>query len=534
MIHGARQAEPNWFHRMVARAMARQLNALVVPGPDVARAHGLDIEATGLQLVDTPRHASVLLLVGELPEGLKEAAAVAYAQMMRPRAVLAVGAKETSPLPEPDVSIALDQGSLANGVEDLRRAFVEGAFDPEAEDFEAEVVQEEEEGEGEMDHGHMHHDHGGGEEEDEGDEEDQEADDDEAESEEKEIGEDQLENFMSMIEMTQGMPASGDGLIMEWVPAPYGPLFPGLPGGLSLTFTLDGDTVAETEVEPGIEGHSPEGILPGPVESIAEHAAKLDPLTPVAYSMLVQRAIEDALGTQTSSEEARSRISALERERAASHLGWAASFGYLIGDGWLSQRASKLQLALLRAADIDEIDGIKDEVENFVRKSLRTPLLGSKLRGIGAVDDSTVENATGPMTRAAGSEKDARSGDPTYRDLGFSPIVRDGNDALTRFQLRLEEIKQSLDLVLEANTITGTGSPVSDAASGTGRATVETPRGTATLLLTLEDGEVTNAELDSPSMFNVRLVEAVTVGKEVADALVGVGSLDLSPWEMSG
>ncbi|MGB3683624.1 MAG: hypothetical protein WA990_14190 [Rubrobacteraceae bacterium] len=540
MISGARQAEPTWFHKMVARAMSRRLEAFVVPGPDVARALGLDVEDAGLRIVDTPRHANVLLLLGELPEGLKEAAAVAYAQMMRPRTIFAVGAEDVAPLPEPDVSVALDPDSLAGGVEELRRSFAEGAFAPGAEDFEAEVVQEEEEEEGGMDHGHMHHGSGGEEEEQGEDSEDDETEDDgteEGESEEKEIGEDQLEDFMSMLEMTQGMPASGDGLIMEWVPAPYGPLFPGLPGGLSLIFTLDGDTVAETEVEPGIEGHSPAALLRGPVESVAERAAKLDPLTPVAYRLLVRRAIENAAGKEIRDEEALSRVGALERERAASHLGWAASFGYLIGDGWLSRQAARLQLALLRAESVDEVGRIRGDVEDFIRKTLRRPLLGSKLGEIGVLDKAA-EEASGAVARAAGSQKDARSEDPTYKDLGFSPVVRDGNDALARFRLRLEEVKQSLDLVLEAGTMAGTaagaGSLSDDASSGTGTATVETPRGTAAIGVTLEDGKITAAELDAPSKRNVRLVEAVTVGKEVADALVGVGSLDLSPWEMSG
>lgn len=528
MISGARQAEPNWFHRLVARAMSRRLTAFVVPGPDVARAAGLDVEEAGLQVVDTQRHASVLLLVGELPEGLREAAAVAYAQMARPRALFAVGTGEASPLPEPDVSVELNQESLANGVEELRRSLAEGAFDPEAGDFEAEVVQESEEDGGGMDHGHMHHDHGGHEEESD---ELEDKDDQEADSEENEIGEDQLEDFMSMIEMTEGMPASGDGLIMEWVPAPYGPLFPGLPGGLSLTFTLDGDTVAETEVEPGIEGHSPAEILKGLVESFAERAPKLDPLTPVAYRVLAQRAIEDA-GSKDIGDEPPSVVGALERERAASHLGWAASFGFLIGDGTLSRQAVRLQLALLRAKNVEEIERIRGDVENFVRKALRTPLLKSKLGGIGALGGG-VEDATGPVARATGSESDARTRDPAYRSLGFSPIVRDGGDALDRFRLRLEEALQSLSLALEAGAINDTGVLPDNALSGTGTATIETPRGSATLNVTLEDGEMIAAELDAPSTRNVRLIEAVTVGKEVADALVGVGSLDLSPWEMS-
>lgn len=532
MISGARQARPSWLHRLAARAMSRRLTAFVVPGPEVAQAFGLDVEESGLRIVDTPRHASVLLLVGELPAGLKDAAAVAYAQMPRPRAVFAVGTEDVSPLPGPDISVALDQGSLANGVEELRTAFSEGAFDPEVEDFDAEVVQEDEEDEGGMDHGHMHHGSGEEEHEEESEEEDQESDS-QNDSREKEIGEDQLEDFMSMIEMTQGMPASGDGLIMEWVPAPYGPLFPGLPSGLSLTFTLDGDTVARTEVEPGIEGHVPADILRGPAESIAERAAKLDPLAPVAYLLLARMAVEDTSGARISDEETLSRVGALERERAASHLGWVASFGYLIGDGRLAQRAARLQLALLRAENVGEIEHIKGDVEEFVRNALRTPLLGSKLGGIGVLDDSGVEDATGPVARAAGSEKDARSEDPAYRELGFSSIVREGDDAYARFRLRLEETVQSLGLVLEAGTMADTGSLPYEPSSGTGTAMIETPRGTATLGVTLTDGTVTAAELDTPSMRNVQLVETVTVGKELADALVGVGALDISPWEMS-
>ena len=522
MISGSRQAEPGPFRRMVARAMARRLAAFVIPGPDIARAYGLDVEAAGLRIVDTPRHASVLLLVGELPGGLRKAAAVAYAQMMRPRTVFAVGVGETPSLPGPDVSAALDQGSLAGGVRELRRVFVEGAFAGEVEDFEAGVVREDGGDEGGMDHGHDHghgNDHGGREE------------DEEDESEEKEIGEDQLEDYMSMIEMTQGMPASGDGLIMEWVPAPYGPLFPGLPGGLSLTFTLDGDTVAETELEPEIEGHPPAQLLHGPVESLSERAAKLDPLTPVAYRLLAQRAIEDAAGEQISDEENRFRVGALERERAASHLGWAAGFGYLIGARALSRRAARLQLALLRASDIEEVWLLKEDVEDFVRKALRTPLLKSKLGGIAALDGA--EAAIGPVARATGTESDTRTEDLVYQDLGFSSIVRDGNDALARFRLRLEEIGQSLDLLLEANAVADTGPRPYDVATGTGAGTIETPRGTAMLNITLEDGSVTDVRLDVPSTRNARLAETVTVGKEVADALVGVGSLDLSPWEMS-
>ncbi len=61
---------------------------------------------------------------------------------------------------------------------------------------------------------------------------------------------------------------------------------------------------------------------------------------------------------------------------------------------------------------------------------------------------------------------------------------------------------------------------------------METPRGVATLRVTLESGSISNFELDTPSTAHYELIEAVAEQWELADALVGVASLDLSPWEV--
>ncbi len=139
-LSGAREARPNFFRRIVARAQAQELAAFVVPGPEVARAAGVDLEAAGLGISATPRHAGVLVLVGGLPRGLKKAAAVAYAQMPRPRAILAVGAGHVSPLPEPNVSVGTGQEDVAAGVAELRRIFARSAFSTEAADFDLDAV----------------------------------------------------------------------------------------------------------------------------------------------------------------------------------------------------------------------------------------------------------------------------------------------------------------------------------------------------------------------------------------------------------
>jgi Ni,Fe-hydrogenase III large subunit len=525
LITGAREASTtSWLQQLAARAMGRQLTAFVVPGMEIARAHGVDLGATGLRIVDNPRHASVLVVVGGLPEGLREAAAVVYAQMMRPRAVLAADAGDLSPLPEADASTDLDQAAVADGVAGLSRAFAEGAFGPETVNFDAEVIRDDEgEDAGGASHGHMHH--GFAEETDGNGGDDEPA----YEIPEPVPGED----FMSMVEMTQEMPASGDGLKMEWVEAPYGPLFPGLPGGLDLTLTLDGDTVAQAETEPGIEGWTPAENLTGTIENFPDRVARIDPLSPVAYRLLALRALEDAADTYPEGRTVLTRVGSLERERAASHLGWLADFGHLIGDGWLSRSAGELQIALLRVTDTGEIERLRVGIGKFVRRVERAPLLRSRLGGTGSLD---LAAAAGPVARAGGVDTDVRTGEPVYRNLGFVTAIREGNDALARLRVRLEEIDRSLDLVVTAGSmgvperLTNPTGSATGAASGV--ATIETPRGAATLRIMLEGGTVRAAELDTPSTKNMDLIGVLTEGKEVGDALVGVASLDLSPWEV--
>jgi len=68
--------------------------------------------------------------------------------------------------------------------------------------------------------------------------------------------------------------------------------------------------------------------------------------------------------------------------------------------------------------------------------------------------------------------------------------------------------------------------------SGTGEATLETPRGAATLSIEIANAQITRAHLTSPSQRLVELIPAVAEGHELADALLGVASLDISPWEI--
>lgn len=140
MISGARQGVLSGLRRLAAEAMARDLCVFFIPGVEIARAYGLDFVAAGLRLAASPRHASVLVLIGPVPTELCEAAVVIYAQMVRPRAILVLGAKKLSPLPPADVTVELSQQGLLDGVRQLREVFAEGAFHPDVTDFDAPML----------------------------------------------------------------------------------------------------------------------------------------------------------------------------------------------------------------------------------------------------------------------------------------------------------------------------------------------------------------------------------------------------------
>jgi len=599
MISGARSGQMTWLRRLVARAQGQSLTAFVVPGGEVARAHGLDFAAAGLNVVASPRHAAVLVLVGEIPPGLVHPTAVVYAQMPRPRAILAIGANAPAHLPMPDIAVALTQADLVAGVQALGRQFATGAWAEDTAPFTVEA-------DADMDNGEMHHDTHSGMQMDHGmlhedpkpsdDQEPHEqhanhaphnpngndhaghhamasdkppenmdhgdsqpvapgnisgdAEPDSAHAMEHgdhgmhdlamggmDMGDmdmDMSGGFMSMIAMTKDVPRSPDGLPMEWFDAPFGPLFAGLPGGLALTFTLDGDTVARAQVNAEIMTRHLDATWMGSVTSFPDRLARLDPLTPVAYRLLAWRAIESAAGIRVDTKTAHARIAALEHERALSHLNWLTGFASLLGADGIAQESARLRTALTHAHEETAIRRVAAGASAFARRVERVPLLRQRLKGIGVLSTPEAENARGPIARASEHMTDTRTDDPHAQSLGFAPIVigEGGGDALARLHVRLRETVQSLTLWEAARTYVMSAPYVPSDLSGMGNGTVETPRGAATLHVRIEDGTVRYVHLDLPSIAHAKLVESVTLQYEVADALIGVASLDLSPWEI--
>jgi hypothetical protein len=259
-----------------------------------------------------------------------------------------------------------------------------------------------------------------------------------------------------------------DGLQLDVVPVPLGPLFPPLPAGLVLDLKVAGDVVIEAEVAEATSGRPPAtGLAP-------------------ASSAFV-RALSEPVS-----------IVELELARARDHLRW-------VSDALIAQGLSALGLRALRLAH-DVRPGQGDRIRTFATRLGRTGLFRWSLPRVDSFGKDVMSLAglgLGPVARAAGLAEDVRMEDPSYQALGFAPFVADRNDPAGRWQVRLEEAARALELAARAGERMTTA---------IGR--VESPRGR------LEPG-------DSPTHRALELIPALLPGLGWGDAISTLVSLDL-------
>lgn len=495
-----------WLKRLAARRLA----IFPVPGCEPLVHAGLDPKQPGVSLVATPRAANVLLAMTPLAEPLRRAAAIAYAQMPRPRLFVTLGELSASDeLPPADAVLSrAEMDHLRKRLTPLLAASGEAKAEPFGPPFLKELTGDEnDEDEDEEDSGgdHDHHDHGG---------------DDHEHHEHGGGGHEHHDHggggFMSMVAMTKDMPRGSDGLQMEPVEAHFGPFHPGLPAGVAVKLTLGGDSVRKA----GWSGSRPVSDLAslgGPTVSFADAYDRLYPFLPHT-----RRALAETHTHAWSTDDWRHAIPTLERERAASHLCWVGSFARLLGFARLREAAMDLLVEIATGS------ASADRARRLVDLAEKAPYVRRRLRGLGHLKPTVLQTLSGPVVRAAGLAGDARQTIEAYQIYEYAPVITEGNDALARLEVRLQEIVQSLDLVAQAESATGTAAGLAAPPESSAKTALplETPQGVA--FLKREEGG--GLRLHSPLPALIDVIPAVAEGAELSDALVAIASLDPSPW----
>ncbi len=331
---------------------------------------------------------------------------------------------------------------------------------------------------------------------------------------------------------------SADGLVMETIAFSLGPLVSPLPGGVVADVTLDGDVVAECGVRATLrQPRPPVGAAPLPP----------DALSPVAWLVATAGASEVDSGVAVRNG-AWLRLSAVELERAVSHLAWLRALARLLGWPTLVEEASavleplnasRLHLPVelatpdlpdTTAHDMAALVDVAAARVAHLRELCHGRRLARRTARLGVVTHPTAVALAlgGPVARASGVDADARSHDPLYRELGFVPAVCEDGDALARTLLRLDEAEASIALVRHAlERARQYAVPPAPPAAPTG-VTLEGPRGPLHAQRMRHEWRLT-----APGQQAALTAAAdAVVGLEWAAALVVLSSFDLSPWKV--
>ena len=200
-----------------------------------------------------------------------------------------------------------------------------------------------------------------------------------------------------------------------------------------------------------------------------------------------------------------------------------------------------------------------DEYQNLLATN---PIWVNRTKGVGGLPlDLLLElGVTGPMIRAAGLKTDARKDCPhtSYEKFDFEVPTRTGNDVYARFEVRMDEMRQSLRIVRQALEGMPDGPWQADAPhvvlpdrekmktqmesliyhfkivtegfrvpEGSVYQVVESPRGELGYLV-VSDGTANphRVFMRTPSFGNLQSLGAMLEGALIADSIAAMGSMD--------
>jgi NADH-quinone oxidoreductase subunit D len=272
-----------------------------------------------------------------------------------------------------------------------------------------------------------------------------------------------------------------EGVREETLVVNMGPQHPSTHGVLRLVLELDGEQVVSCR--PVI------GYLHTGIEKNAEYRSwqqgvafvtRMDYLAPFFNEMAYCMAVERLLGIEVPERARVIRVMLCELNRISSHLVWLATTGLELGaismmlygfrerevilDVFEMATGLRMNHAYMRIGGLvmDLPDGAEAKVREFLRMmperigEYETLLSGNPIwiertRGVGVVpaDELLALGTTGPVLRAAGVPRDVRKDEPYggYEQFDFDVVTRPQGDVFARYEVRIDEMKQSLRIV---------------------------------------------------------------------------------------
>ncbi len=276
-------------------------------------------------------------------------------------------------------------------------------------------------------------------------------------------------------------PHDTEELRQETMVINMGPQHPSTHGVLRLLLELDGETVLSCK--PII------GYLHTGIEKNCEYrtwqqgvafVTRADYLSPFFNELAYCLSVERLLGVQAPPRAQVIRVMVCEMNRIASHLVWLATSGLELGavsvmlygfrereriiDIFETVTGLRMNHAYIRIGGVvmdlpdgaveairDLLDVMPGRIGEYERLLSANPIWIERNRGVGVLsaEECLSYGVTGPTARAAGITKDIRKDEPYcgYETFDFDVITREEADCYARYEIRLEEMKQSLRII---------------------------------------------------------------------------------------
>ncbi len=263
-----------------------------------------------------------------------------------------------------------------------------------------------------------------------------------------------------------------------------GPQHPATHGVLRLLVKLDGETVMAIVPELGYLHRGYEKIAEASTyHEFIPHTDRLDYLSPLSNNVGYILAVEKLIGIEVPKRAQYIRVLCCEMARVASHLVAVGSMAMDVGaltvllwtfrereklldiydvlcgarfttsytrvgglqQDWTSQCSAMLTTFLDEfAADLNEIEKLLSHNRIFI----------DRCENVGYIsrEDAIAMGMTGPILRASGVARDLRRDNPylVYPELDFDVITLTESDALARFYVRYNEMKESAKILRQA------------------------------------------------------------------------------------
>jgi NADH-quinone oxidoreductase subunit D len=372
-----------------------------------------------------------------------------------------------------------------------------------------------------------------------------------------------------------------------------GPQHPSTHGVLRLILELDGESVVQAQsdigyLHTGIEKECEAKLY----QQVVPLTDRVDYLANLSNNLCYVLAVERLLGIEIPPRAQWMRVLLTELTRINSHLVWLGTHAMDIGAMSVFLYCFREREDILRIFEMFSgqrmmtsyfrigglaldaprgwqapvkkfLDGFPSKIEEYETLLSSNPIWLNRTKGVGCIplDDMLDLGVTGPMIRAAGLAWDVRKSEPysSYEKFDFEVPTRTAGDVYARYEVRMEEMRQSMRIAVQALEGMPEGPYTADAPkvvlpdrekmktqmealiyhfkivtegftvpAGEVYQVVESPRGELGYYVVSDGGtKPYRIHMRTPSFGNLQALPRAIEGRLLADIITSLGSLDI-------